>query len=110
MIGPVDVRFYASVSGRSPVETYLAELPTEDRVAILDVLEEVRTAGLSAGVSTRQIDGKLWEIRVSRHRVFCVTIAGPTVVLLHAYKKQSRKAPRSEIAVARSRMKEVLDG
>ena len=59
---------------------------------------------------TRQIEHKLWEIKASRHRVFYVTTVGPTMVLLHAYKKQSRKAPRSEIDVARSRMHEVLHG
>ena len=36
--------------------------------------------------------------------------AAATLVLLHAYRKQSQKAPRGELALARKRAKEVLDG
>ena len=42
-------------------------------------------------------------------RVFYVMIDGPEMVLLHAYKKQSQKAPQSEIDTAEKRMKEVLE-
>jgi phage-related protein len=71
----------------------------------------IRLHGLAgSGFTSRQIDGKLWEIKVSRHRVFYVLIEGPLLVLLHAYKKQGQKAPQMQIAVARSRMKEVLNG
>ena len=47
---------------------------------------------------------------MARHRVFYVVIVGPTMVLLHAYKKQGQKAPRGEIQVAQARMKEVFGG
>ena len=52
--------------------------------------------------------GGLWEIKVDAQRVFYVLIGGPTVVLLHAYRKQGQKAPRRELDVARERMKQVL--
>ncbi len=107
----MDVRFYTTASGRSPAEKYLEALPAHDRGLVLDVFEEVRLHGFgSAYLDTRQIEGKLWEIRVSRHRVFYVTISGPMMVLLHAYKKEGQKAPRKEIDVARARMKEVFNG
>ncbi len=54
--------------------------------------------------------GKLWELKVSRHRIFYVLVMGPEMVLLHAYKKQGRKAPRGEIDLAKTRLKEVLRG
>lgn len=57
---------------------------------------------------TRHIESKLWEIKVSRHRIFYVVIVGPAMVLLHAYKKQGQRAPVRELDVARRRMKEVL--
>lgn len=106
----MEVRFYVNASGRSPVEKYLAALPARERALVLDAFEEVRLHGLASPfLDARQIEGKLWEIRVSRHRVFYVTIVGPVMVLLHAYKKEGQKAPRAEIDVARARMKEVLD-
>ena len=111
MIVPLEVRFYLALSGSSPVERYVESLEAKERVRVLDALDRIRTHGFTAvGLSTRQIDGKLWEIKVSRHRLFYVTVEGPIVVLLHAYQKQGRKAPKPEIDVARTRMKEVLDG
>jgi len=64
----------------------------------------------ASGIVTRQVRGKLWEVKVSAHRVFYVVVSGPTMVLLHAYKKQGRKAPPREIGVAEQRMREVLEG
>jgi len=55
-----------------------------------------------------QIEGKLWEIRVSAHRVFYVLIDREEMVLLHAYKKQGQKLPLKEREVAMRRMKELL--
>ena len=39
-----------------------------------------------------------------------VMIAGPTMVILHGCKKESRKTKKGDLAVARQRMKQVLDG
>ncbi|MGQ0505990.1 MAG: type II toxin-antitoxin system RelE/ParE family toxin [Myxococcaceae bacterium] len=50
------------------------------------------------------------ELKISQHRIFYVVIAGPEMVLLHAYKKQGQRAPPREIEVAKSRMKEVQNG
>jgi len=103
------IRFYRTASGASPVEKYLAGLEAKERAAVLGDLNNVQKSGLSApGVVTRQIRGKLWEIKASAQRVFYVVAGGPTMVLLHAYKKQGKKAPPREIAVAEQRMREVL--
>lgn len=59
-------------------------------------------------VQFRQIEGKLWEIRVSAHRVFYVLIEREEMVLLHAYRKQGQKLPLKEREVALKRMKELL--
>jgi phage-related protein len=104
----MELRFYLTLAGNSPVERYLERLEVWDRALLLDTLEQVAQRGLEQ-VATRRIEGKLREMKVSRHRVFYVTIEGPTVVVLHAYKKQSQKAPRSEVELALARMKEVLD-
>lgn len=58
----------------------------------------------------RQIQGKLWEIRTQKLRIFYVMIDSETMVLLHAYKKQSQRAPVHEIETARYRMMELLEG
>lgn len=59
-------------------------------------------------MTTRQLKGKLWEVKVSMSRIFYVMVTGPEVVLLHAYKKQGQKAPLKEIETAERRIEEVL--
>jgi phage-related protein len=41
--------------------------------------------------------------------VFFVAMAGGTMVLLHAYRKGSQRAPRHEIETALARMKDVVE-
>lgn len=105
------VRFYTTPSGASPVEKYLDKLGGVEAEKVLAAILDIATNGLQGTtVSLRQIDGKLWEMRVSKQRVFYVVIDGPQLILLHAYKKQGQKAPRHEIATATKRMNEVLGG
>ena len=76
---------------------------------MLDALAAIEAHGMEV-VVTRQIKGKLWELKVSATRVFYVFVTGPEVVLLHAYKKQGQKARLKEIETAQRRMEEVLAG
>jgi phage-related protein len=66
--------------------------------------------GFEAPVSLRQLEEKLWEIRVGRHRVAYVVVTGSEMVLLHAFKKQGQRTPRSDLDLALRRAKEVLGG
>lgn len=105
------IKAYRTSSGRSPVENYLRGLPTHERDEIYALFEDLREYGLDAPlVSMRQIRGKLWELRISRHRVFYVMLDAGIMVLLHAYKKQGQKAPDHEIDTALRRMNEILEG
>lgn len=67
----MQIRRYTTASGRSPVDAYLDGLPVAERAEVLAVLEDLRRYGLDATlVSMRQILGKLWELRISRTRIF----------------------------------------
>jgi len=103
------VTFYETTRGDRPVEEYLDELPAKEAAKVLDVLAAIEAHGLETAV-TRQVRGKLWELKVSANRIFYVLVTGPEVVLLHAYKKQRQKAPLKEIETAARRMEEVLAG
>lgn len=104
------IKAYRTSSGRSPVETYIEGLPKNEQEEIYALFEDLKEHGLGIPlVSMRQIRGKLWEIRISRHRIFYVLLDAELMVLLHAYKKQGRKAPVHEIETALRRMKEVLE-
>jgi phage-related protein len=93
------------------VEAFLNDLPKSQRADVDAVLEDLKDHGLKAPlVSMRQIEGKLWELRISQIRIFYVMVGANTMVLLHAYKKQSQKAPRHEIETALRRMRDLLEG
>ena len=103
------VTFYTTASGRSPVLDYVHDLSKPERARLLEALHQVEQYGFDAvRTQFRQIEGKLWEIKVSAHRVFYVMVQQEEMVLLHAYKKQGQKLPLRELEVALKRMKEVL--
>ena len=107
------IDFHCSNSGRSYFEDFLDDLPKGDRSAILAVFEDIQRYGFNAlGCQFRQIEGKLWEIKIRTAgggwRFFYVTLAPEHMYVLHSYKKQGQKAPAHELAVARKRLKEVL--
>lgn len=103
----MEVYYYTS-GKRQPVREYVDALPQEERAVVASALLDIEEHDLEGTTVTRHIDGKLWELKISRHRIFYVLIVGPVMVLLHAYKKQGQKAPSRELDVARKRMKEVL--
>ena len=105
--------FHTSDSGRSYIEAFLRGLSHQDRATILAVFEDIRQYGLSAvGCEFRQIEGKLWEIKLRTsgggYRFFYVVLGANLMYVLHAYKKQGQKAPKQELEIARRRLKEVL--
>jgi phage-related protein len=106
----VRIRYYRSVRGDEPVRDYIAALPARERDDWDEALTLLGVFGLDAPVSLRQLDGKLWEIRVGRHRVAYVVVTGPEMVLLHAFKKQGRGAPYRDLDLARRRATDVLGG
>ena len=103
------VTFYTTRAGRSPVLSYIHDLSSQEKARILAALTDIEAHGLDAvRVLFRQIEGKLWEIKISAHRVFYVLLRGDEMVLLHAYKKQAQKLPIRERETALKRMQEVL--
>jgi phage-related protein len=103
------LRYYATARGLRPVAEYIEGLSRNEQAVIVAVFIEVTERGFEArGVTFRQLEGKLWEVRIGPHRVFYVLLRDEEMVLLHAYRKQSQKAPTRHLAVARRRMLEVL--
>lgn len=100
--------------GRSYIDAFLKDLPIRDRAEILAVFADIQQHGLSAiGCQFRQIEGKLWEIKIRTSgggwRFFYVMIGPDLMHVLHAYKKQGQKAPKKELEVANKRLKEILE-
>ncbi len=104
----------AAASGRSYFEKFLNDLQKQGKAIVLAVFKDIQDYGLDArGCGFRQIDGKLWEIKIKAptggYRFFYILINADHLHVLHSYKKQGQKAPVKELEVARKRLKEVLD-
>ena len=103
------IEFYKTSSGREPVRDYIYRLQKEEIGIIIETFKKIETYGFKAfGVQFRQIRGKLWEIKISEHRIFYVLFEKDLMILLHAYKKQSQKLPFKDRMLAIERMKKVL--
>ena len=110
------INYWRKESGKAPVEQYIDAIANlEERAELLSLLQGVQEFGTDAvGVEFRQIDGKLWELKVrlrgNQHRIFYVVLKGSEMMLLHAYLKKTQKAPLKEVRLAQQRMKSVLGG
>jgi phage-related protein len=113
----LEITYYKTPSGREPVMEYLATLQAQDRESIATDFKLIIKYGIFSNiVLTRKLHGdrfgnRLWEIKTGlRHqqRIFYCLTAGPTLVMLHACKKQKEAGQMTDIMTAYNRMKEVL--
>jgi|SRR5665213_2150167 len=109
----MQIRFYISSSGRSPIEKFILGLAKEDQAKFNDVFEGITANGLEfAAVEFRHLQGKLWEIKFKAkgggYRVIYVMVEKDSMVWLHAIKKDGQKTPPEDLDLAERRMKEVL--
>lgn len=108
------IKFYESSAGKSPVLDDINDLSNEDQTKIIGCLENIQQLGFhSPRVEFRQIEGKLWEIKIRAHsggyRFFYVSISKQILVILHMLHKKTQKTPPKDKKVAMNRLKEVLD-
>jgi phage-related protein len=108
----IEVRFYRSPSGKEPVRDWLLSLPRGDRLTIGTDIKTVEF-GWPVGLPVcRPLGDGLWEVRSSldgriARVLFCV--AADTMWLLHGFIKKQQKTPPKDMALARRRMRDVLD-
>jgi hypothetical protein len=99
----LEVRLFATASGRSQPRDFLASLPPADSACIAADIVAVAEKGRQAPVSVKSIKGVrgLLEIRTLGFRTF-FTIRDGTLWVLHACRKQDQW---HGIEVARARMR-----
>jgi phage-related protein len=107
----VQAAFYRTTDGTEPMRDWLLDLEPGDRKIIGTDIALVEY-GWPIGMPTcRPLGRGLWEVRsnISGSRIarvlFC--IADGRLVLLHGFIKKTQKTPGSDMALARSRQKDV---
>jgi phage-related protein len=109
----LSVRFYFQTNGSEPVREWLLELSRDDRRTIGDDIKTVQFGWPLGMPVVRKLEPRLWEIRSDLKdgiaRVLFTTV-DRTMVLVHGVIKKQQKLARSDLELARRRMKEVQHG
>ena len=99
---------YCTSGGKNVIVEYIEALSKNERLEIYDIRDEIRKSGLDAfeKINTRQLRGKLWEIKASQTRIMYVIVDMDRVVFLHICKKEKGKTEKKELERAIRRGKE----
>ena len=110
MIGDslMEIIDYHTEGGKNLIKEYLSSLPVPERTYGYGIRHKIIEDGVKAfeGLDTRQLLGKLWEIKFFDNRIMYVIYGKTAVYFLHACKKQKGKAERFELNKAIRRAKE----
>jgi phage-related protein len=106
------VAYFREASGRSPIEAFIDDLTTEEKVETMVGIDMLRSHGTSLGRPWVAPLGKgLWELRIRtrrRLRILYFLHTEKTFVLLHGFVKKTREVPQAKIQIALRRMKQYL--
>ena len=104
----MEILDYYTEGGKNLIKEYLSDLPVPERAYGYGIRHKIIHDGLKAfdGLDTRQLLGKLWEIKFFSNRIMYVILDKDTVHFLHACKKQKGKAEKFELDKAIQRAKE----
>jgi phage-related protein len=106
------VFFYRTSNNKEPVRDWLKIQIQEDRRTIGEDIKTVQFAYPIGMPLVRKLEPHLWEVRshisigIAR-TIF--TVQNNQMILLHAFIKKSQKTPKSDLELARKRLKELLE-
>ncbi|MBR5094485.1 MAG: type II toxin-antitoxin system RelE/ParE family toxin [Oscillospiraceae bacterium] len=111
-----EIILYEKENGRNPVAEFLKELAKHGKndtelYQIKTYIDRLAMHGMSINMTypetiRKESDEGIWALRPGGNRIFFFHYSGNRIVLLHAYKKQSNKAPKGEIKKAITEMKD----
>ena len=103
----MDIYDYTTAGGKNLIKEYISTRPISERREIYKMRHEIVLNGILAfqELNTRQLKGKLFEIKYSNNRIMYVIRDADSVYFLHACQKQKAKAENFEIETAIQRAK-----
>ena len=104
----MNIHDYCTDGGKNLIKDYLHHLPKAEQMEGYRIRHNIIQYGLEAFpfLVTRQLRGKLWEIKFTSNRIMYVIVDKDNVHFLHACKKQKGKAEKFELDTAIQRAKE----
>jgi len=99
---------YTTAGGKNLIQEYVDSLSAKEQLEAENIRRRILIEGYNAlkDLNTRQLKGKLWEIKFSKNRIMYVVQQGETIYFLHACKKQKNKAEKPDVEKAIRRAKE----
>ncbi len=99
---------YVTANGKNLIKEFLSSLSKKDMLIGYSIRHRIVEKGLDAfdELNTRQLQGKLWEIKFSKNRIAYVLKDKENVYFLHCWIKQKGKAEKFELDTAIKRAKE----
>ena len=100
---------YHTAAGKNLIKDFLQSLPKTEMYVGYRIRHKLGSKGLSAleELDTRQLRGKLWEIKFSQNRYMYIIADKDNFHILHACKKQKGKAELFDLETAIQRAKEL---
>lgn len=105
----MEVRYYATSSGRKPVLEYIRGLDQRlERAECFEIIQALENDSVcwGRGADADVLGHGLYELRPGRHRILFCTEKN-MAVLLHAVPKKGRVLRKVDLDLARKRLKEV---
>ncbi len=107
-----DIDFYRTENGECDIENFLNDLQkraTTNKDAriqhkqVAQYIQLLEDCGTRLGENvTKHLDEDIWELRPGRNRVLFFYFESNTFVLLHHFRKKTKKTPRGEIEKAKA--------
>jgi phage-related protein len=104
------VRFFRESTGTEPVRDWLKGLPSAEMRAIGADIKTVQFGWPIGMPVVDHVDGHIWEVRTrlpTRLARVLFTLDRNVMVLLHGFIKKERKTPRTDLELARQRLKKL---
>jgi len=104
------VEYYSDHRGRTPALEYIEAQSVADQAHIAHCIALLQDLGVRIGEPyVKHLSGKLWELRPQPHRLIYFVFTGRRIVILHAFRKTSKKTRRRDIDIAWKRMNDFVD-
>ena len=101
---------YHTAGGKNVIQAYFKKQTNKiwsEYQDIRIIIDKYGVLAFKEFLNTRQLRGKLWEIRFSNERIAYVILNEDAVIFVHAFKKQKNKTEEHDINLALKRLNEM---
>lgn len=107
------IEFYIDENGKNSVQESLYDLCKQDKIVrrkvekSIKLLQEFGNIDMANNGRTEKLHNDLWELKAEKHiRILFVPMGNSRILFLHAFKKNKRETPKSELEKAEMRWKD----